>query len=137
MRLSPVFAFAAVSAALAACAPTPPPPGGFGPVAGAPRQCFFASTVSGFREVGNDRVNFRVSGRDVYQLELFGTCPELRGSEKVLLDSRGGGASVCSGLDVDLIVPTNITAAPRRCPGRSIRKLTETEVAALPAGQRP
>ena len=124
-------------AGAAACAPvTPPPPG---PLAAGPapgRQCFFPSTVSGFRE-GEDRRSayLRVSGRDVYRVDLFGPCPDLSSAERILLDSRAGGASVCEGLDVTLIVPSNI--GPQRCPARALRKLAEAEVQALPARFRP
>ena len=56
-----------VSAALAACAPPPAP--GTGPQAAArsPRQCFYASSVNNFQEVGDEAVNVRVGkGPNVY-----------------------------------------------------------------------
>lgn len=122
-----------LAATTAACAPTLPPRA---PqlVQGEPRQCFFASTVSSFRQAGDRSVNLR-AGRDVYQLELLGSCPDIRRAERVLLDSRAGGSSVCAGLDVELIVPTSV--GPRRCPGRTLRRLAEAEVRDLPAAQRP
>jgi hypothetical protein len=133
MRLAPTLAAIALLTATA-CAPVAPPPG---PLAGGPaRQCFFASTVNGFREAaGGQVVNFSVGANQVYQVELFGRCSDLGRAEKVLLDSRAGGSSVCSGLDVELIVPT--PTGPRRCPGRSLRRLTETEIAALPSREKP
>ena len=38
---------------------------------------------------------------------------------------QAGGGTICSGLDVDLIVPTPI--GPQRCPVRMIRKLAPEE----------
>ena len=132
----PLAVLALLAATAGACAPVAPPPG---PAAGggAPRQCFFASTVSGFREAAaGQRVNFRVGVNDVYAVDLFAPCPELRSAEKVLLDSRAGGSSVCSGLDVELIVPVG-NAPPKRCVGRSVRKLSPNEIAALAPRERP
>jgi hypothetical protein len=127
----------ALSATLVACAPVaPPPPPGAMAAATTGRQCFFPSTVSGFREGADRRTAYlRVSGREVYQVDLFAPCPDLASAERILLDSRGGGASVCTGLDVTLIVPGPI--GPQRCPATSLRRLAETEVEALPARYRP
>jgi hypothetical protein len=135
MRPTLLLAALALTAAAASCAPVPSPTIKPGLLAQGPRQCFFASTISGFRESGPNQVNFRVGAGDVYQLDLATACGDLRGAEKVLLDSRAAGSSVCEGLDVDLIVPA--AAGPRRCPGRGIRKLNPAEVAALPSAQRP
>lgn len=135
MRPTRLLAALALTAAATGCAPVPSPTVGPGPIAQGPRQCFFASTISGFRESAPGQVNVRVGAGDVYQLDLATPCGDLRGAEKVLLDSRAAGSSVCEGLDVDLIVPA--AAGPRRCPGRGIRKMDPAEVAALPASQRP
>lgn len=128
-----LLAAGALALSAAACAPNSSPE-----VASAAdrasRQCFFPSTVSGFREAGDRAVNLRARG-DVYRLELLAACPDLRSAEKVLLDSRAGGSSVCTGLDVTMIVPTS--TGPRRCPGRSLRKLAAAETATLPSAQRP
>lgn len=128
-----LFAAGLLTAA-AACAPAASPPGGTPLAVRQPQQCFFASTVSSYREAGDRAVNLR-AGRNAYQLELFAPCPELGRAQKILLDSRAGGSSICTGLDVEVIVPTSI--GPRRCPGRSLRRLTDAETAALPAAQRP
>jgi hypothetical protein len=124
---------AAGLAALAACAPVAPPPGALAPALGA--QCFFGSTISGFKPSGPTAVNVRSSVAGVYRVELASPCGDLRAVEKLLLDSRRSGISVCPGADVTVIASS--PAGPRSCPGRSIRKLDDAEVAALPAAERP
>lgn len=134
MSLRAAFAAALALLVVSACAPGASRPG---PELAQveQRQCFFASTVTGFREVGPQTVNVRAGAADVYRLELARACPGLGAAEKILLDSRAAGSSVCAGLDVDVLFAA--AAGPRRCPGRSLRKLSETDVAALPEGQRP
>lgn len=119
-------------AAAAACAPVTPPPGAIATAAAG--QCFFASTISGFKPAGATAVNVRSATAGVYRVELASPC-DVRTAEKVLLDSRAAGLSVCPGADVTLIASG--PAGPRSCPGRSLRKLAEAEVAALPPAERP
>ena len=97
----------------------------------AERSCFWPSAVNGFTDAGRDRVYVHTGPNDVYLFEIFGTCPDLNFTEKLALKTRGSGM-VCSGLDVDLIVPSTI--GPQRCPVRMIHKLSEAERAALRNG---
>jgi hypothetical protein len=134
--LRSVRSFAALGAAgagLLACAPVAPPPGPF--AAAASSQCFFSSTVSGFKPAGPGAVNVRSATSGVYRVDLAAPCGDLRAAERILLDSRASGASVCPGADVTMIVSS--PAGARACPGRSIRKLSETEVAGLPQAEQP
>ncbi len=132
-----LFAAAALTLAAAACTPVAPPPGGGGggPIAAAGGECFFASTITTFKPSGATAVNVRSSNAGVYRAELAAPCGDLRAAEKVLLDSRSAGASVCAGADATLIVSS--PAGSRACPARSLRRLTDTEVASLPAAERP
>jgi len=104
------------------------------PAAKAHQQCFYARNVDNFTPVDERTVNIRVGVKDVYQLDLFAPCNDLKWNETIAIRSRGS-SWICSGLDVELISPTPI--GPQRCPVRSLRKLTPEEVAALPAKQRP
>lgn len=88
------------------------------------RQCFFPSQVTGYTEAGENQIYVHTGPRDVYLFETFGNCHDLKWSEAIGFDHRGTG-TICSGLDVTLIVPTPI--GPRRCPVRMIRKLNEAE----------
>lgn len=91
------------------------------------RSCFWPSQVNGFTDAGRERVYVHTGPNDVYLFQIFGTCPDLNFTETLALKTRGSGM-VCSGLDVDLIVPTPI--GPQRCPVRMIHKLSEAEMAA-------
>jgi hypothetical protein len=90
------------------------------------RQCFFLSQVNGYHHVKGSRDRIRVSTgpSDTYEFQVFGLCPYLDDAETMGFDQRGGG-TICSGLDVDLIVPT--PTGPQRCPVRMIRKLGPDE----------
>lgn len=91
------------------------------------RSCFWPSQVSGFTDAGREQVYVQTGPNDVYLFQIFGTCPDLNFTETLALKTRGTGM-VCSGLDVDLIVPSTI--GPQRCPVRMIRKLSDSEMAA-------
>lgn len=98
------------------------------------RQCFWTSQVNNFAAQDDRVVNVRVGVKDVYRLEIFGTCPEIDWTQKIALVSRPG-STICTGLDAELIVPSAI--GPQRCPVRTVRKLTPAEVAALPPKAKP
>ena len=123
-------------AALAACAPQSADPAAPGSSAAAPRQCFFASSVSSYREVDETAVNLRVGVKQVWRLDFEGSCPGVEWSRgRIGLVRRGGGGAICRGFDVDVVVQDEIH--PRRCLVRDVRRLTDAEVAALPAAQTP
>jgi hypothetical protein len=99
------------------------------------RQCFFSSSVSGFRnaprsESGSERIYVDVGVRDTYLFEVFGTCRDLDFSNQIALVSRGGSSTICRGIDVDLLVPRPGFGSPDRCPVQMIHKLTAEERAA-------
>lgn len=98
------------------------------------RQCFWTNQVNNFAAESDRVVNVRVGVKDIYRLEIFGTCPEIDWTQKIAIVSRGG-STICSGLDADLVVPSSI--GPQRCTVRNVRKLTPEEVAALPPKAKP
>ncbi len=105
---------------------------------GAARACFFASQLSNWTDAKNGVVYLRVGVNDVYELKLVGSCPDLAWAETIGIETRGGGASVCSGLDVNIIVPRQAThGIPIRCMGSELRKLSPEEARALPPKLRP
>ncbi len=106
--------------------------------ADSPRACFFANQISSWKEAGDQTVNLRVGVSDFYQLRLLAPCPDLKWAEAIGLETHGGADTICSGLDVDVIIPGRVThSAPQRCMATSLHKLTKDEVAALPKGQKP
>jgi hypothetical protein len=98
------------------------------------RDCFWAQNVNGFAAPDEHTVNIKVGVHDVYQMELFGTCPDVDWNNRIALVSRGS-SNICSGLDAEIVTRSPI--GPQRCPVRNIRKLTPAEVAALPKRGRP
>ena len=97
-------------------------------------QCFFARNMTSFAPVGREKLNIRVGVNDYYQIDLLGTCQDLDWSQRIGLQSRGSDW-ICSGLDVTIIVPSQI--GPQRCNASSIHKLTPAEVAAIPKKEKP
>ena len=98
------------------------------------RQCFWSHQVNSFAAQGDRLVNLRVGVKDYFQLELMGPCPDVDWTQKIALVSRGG-STICSGLDAEIVTPSPI--GPQKCPVKSVRKVTPTEVAALPKGAKP
>ena len=98
--------------------------------------CFWARDVNGFAAVDDRTVNLRIGVHDVYQLKLFGNCPDIDWSMRIGIKSRGS-SWICegNGLDLELVSPSPI--GPERCPVTSVRKLTTEEVTAIPKRQRP
>jgi hypothetical protein len=128
MTMRRLIALAALCAIgpLAGAAQAKPPPGD--------RACFHASNVSGFRAPDDKTVYVRVGVRDIYQMEMMGSCPQIDWAEKIGIRTRGS-EFICSGLDADLISPTSI--GPQRCPVRMLRKLSPEEAKALPPKSKP
>jgi hypothetical protein len=98
------------------------------------QDCFYARNVNGYSAVGDNILNIRVGVKDVYQLKLMGSCPDLDWNNSIALKSRGS-SWICSALDAEVITHSQI--GPQRCPVSEMRKLTPAEVAALPPKQKP
>ena len=98
------------------------------------RQCFLVSQVNGFNAVNRDTVQVSVGASTIYQLELFGGCPEIDWSQRIGIRSTGGSSWACSGLDAELIVPSPLGV--QRCQVSSIRQLTPAEVQASRAKRK-
>lgn len=102
------------------------------------KACFFANQLSSWKEAGDKTVNLRVGVGDIYQLTLIAPCPDLPYAEAVGIETRGGSSTICSGLDVSLVLPRGVAqAGPQRCMAASLRKLTPEEIRALPRKERP
>jgi hypothetical protein len=97
-------------------------------------QCFWTDQVNNFASNDNRIVNLRVGVSEVYQLEMFGRCLDVDWTHNIAVVSRGG-SHICSGLDAEIIAPSRIGS--QRCPVKSVRKLTDAEIKALPKGSRP
>lgn len=98
------------------------------------RQCFWANRVTNFASTDNKTINVRVGVKDVYQFEMLGACPDVEWSTRIAIVSRGSN-SICTGLDAEIIAPGPL--GPERCFVRNVRKLSPSEIAALPRRARP
>lgn len=99
-----------------------------------PRQCFWTQRVTNFASSDERIVNVRVGVKEVWQLEMLGRCHDVDWTTQIALRSRGS-SHICSGLDAEVIAPSPI--GPQRCAVKSVRKLTEAEIKALPKRARP
>lgn len=129
---------AAAAVLTVSCAPT----ASTGDSAEAPsrsRQCFSTQQVNNFRQGRPDQVFLKVGSRDVYELNAAGGCRDLNFANRLAIVSDLGGMSgsrLCTDDWARVIVPGS-TSAAEVCRVRITRKLTEAEVEALPANQRP
>lgn len=99
------------------------------------RACFFADQINGWRQAGDSAVLVNVGAKDVYRLDLFGPCRDLDTNFTIGVETRGGGNSICQGLDATVIAHS--PTGPMRCPVTKVTKLTPEEIAALPKKDRP
>jgi hypothetical protein len=132
------IALTAVAAALVSLSAAAPAAVAKSPLEGAERpakrQCFWTHQINGFAASDDRFVNVRVGVKDVYQFEMLGRCPDVDWSTRIAVVSRGS-SRICDGLDAEVIAPSPI--GPMRCPVRTVRKLSPTEVAALKGRGRP
>lgn len=94
-----------------------------------PRDCFNSNAVSGFSAPDDKTIYVTVGASKVYELKVLGSCPNLDWTQSIGLKSRGS-SFICTGMDVDLIVPQDGMGHPLRCAVRTVRRLTAEEVAA-------
>lgn len=94
------------------------------------RQCFWVNQVNGFSSPDDQTVYVDVAVHDVYELKLFGPCPNVDWTQRIGVKPWGGMSNVCTGADLDLIVP-QVGMSPMKCHVRAMRKLTDDEAKAL------
>jgi len=106
------------------------------PAAAAGRQCFWAEQVNNWTAADDEKTAYlKVGVKDVYRADLFGPCMDLDTAQSIGVRTRGGGSSICDGMDVELIVGSPL--GPQRCQVSKLTKLTPEEIAALPAKLKP
>jgi len=130
VRTALIVATLALSA-VAACAPSSPAL----TQSGSQRTCFFAQEVDSFASSDDRQVYVRTSRNEVFELTTMG-CTNVDWSHQIGIAPRGGGTSICSSMDADLIVP-DLPGGRTTCPVTGVRRLTDAELAALPERDRP
>lgn len=102
----------------------------------AKNQCFWARNATSFAAPDDRTVYVEVNSRDVYRFDLMIPCQDIDWNQHLALVTRGGGGSICTGMDAEIV--SHATGIGRqRCPITHMRKLTPEEIVALPRGARP
>ncbi|MDB5448709.1 MAG: hypothetical protein JWQ97_4026 [Phenylobacterium sp.] len=135
--------------ALAACTdayPPPPPPGPPLPVAavGPPSMadgCFRTHDITN-HTIGDDRTLYiSVNNRDVYRLEMSGSClAGATSSDPIIMREPPGTPYACRPIDLDISISHGGLGSggiPTPCIVQSMVRLAPAEVAALPPRFRP
>ena len=112
------------AALLGGCAANPPQQA----TGSSNRSCFLASQVNDFDSVDDDTIYVTVGANRMYELQLFGTCPDIDFKTRIGLRATSGSPWICRGLDAELLVPNPI--GPQRCLVRNVRELSPPEVEA-------
>lgn len=95
----------------------------------AKRSCFFSSQINDWGADRDEKTAYLyVGAKEVYRAELFSRCDGLDSALAIGVETRGGGSSICDGMDLELLVRSPI--GPQRCLVTKLTKLTPEEVAA-------
>ncbi len=101
------------------------------------RDCFRNFNWQGWSPSSEgDSLYLRVGRNEVYQVELTPGSRVRRGPGRFLINRSRGNGFVCSPLDLDLSLADHLGFERPLFP-QSIRRLSEEEVAALPASETP
>ena len=98
------------------------------------RQCFLPGQVNGFTALDRDTVHVNVSASRVYELELFGDCPEVDWEQRIGIRSTGGSSWVVPGPRRG--AHRSQSAGALRCQVSNIRRLSDEEVQAWRESRR-
>lgn len=98
------------------------------------RQCFSASSISGFSDAGPDRALVRIGFQETWELTLSPGCPDVNWAMRIGIVSRGS-QRICTGRPAELVVPS-ATGAGQRCLVSNVRRLPPQEAAAA-RGETP
>lgn len=131
-RMFPLLMIAVGATALSACAMsgnTPSPSGA------SERQCFYADQVDNFRG-NNQTLYIRARNKDVFELKTLGYCDNIDFAFRIGFVPDAGFNRLCTG-DVSRILVSGGTPPRAPCRVQVVKKLSEAEVAALPARDRP
>lgn len=103
-------------------------PSGTGPVA---TPCFYLNDVDQLKADGARTLYARVSGRRYYRIDLRSECPGLQGNSEPPVLTSEPTSQVCGPMNLDIHVQGEL------CMPKSIVRLTDAEVAALPKSVKP
>ena len=127
------LALALTLTSLAACAPGPPAVH----AAAAERQCFWASSLTNFRQGDHGSVYVRDRSDQVFEVSTLERCQDLDLASAVAIESDHSSIGrLCVG-DRARITMRSLGGEPVNCRASIDRRLSTEEIAALPDNQRP
>jgi len=99
--------------------------------------CFFSNSWQGWSaSADGDALYLRVNLHDIYRVDLIPGSHVRKDSDRFLVSKVRGSNSICSPLDLDLTLSDHHGFREPLFP-RSLRKLTPTEIAAIPRKNLP
>ena len=102
------------------------------------RNCFTVNNWHGWSSPSPDVLYLAVNFRDVYKAELTQPVQGLDPAYTVLISDETGPQSICSAVDLHLIMTRRGGGGGRRgLIARSLTRLTPEEIAAIPKRDRP
>lgn len=131
-RVLPLLLIAAGATALSACAPPAGTEGAKPSTRG--QQCFYTDQVDNFRG-NNQTLYIRARNKDVFELQTLGYCADIDFAFSIGFVPDGFNR-LCTG-DFSRIVVSGGATPYAPCRVQVVKKLTEAEVMALPARDRP
>jgi hypothetical protein len=101
------------------------------------RQCFYQQQIDNFRSGGVAQTLYlKVRGAGVFEVSTAGACNDLGDAFRLAIVPETGASRLCTDDWVTLATPGS-TSPVQTCRARIEKKLTDAEVAALPARYRP
>lgn len=97
--------------------------------------CFFSSSWEGWRSPDANTIYLRIGIKEIYKVDLSAGSPLLLYPDATLVSRFHGTDTVCSPLDLDIIVHEGGQSDP--IIAKSITKLTAEQVAAIPKKYLP
>jgi hypothetical protein len=100
-------------------------------------ECFFVSQFESWKAGADAQTMYiRVSGRRFYRLDMGNRCNEMSWPGATLVNHFHGSA-ICSPLDWDMQVSQGVGGMVAPCIVKKMTRLSDAEVTALPAKQKP
>ncbi|WEK58243.1 MAG: DUF6491 family protein [Candidatus Brevundimonas phytovorans] len=130
-RVFPLLLLAG-AVALSACAPMSAQDGAQPP---ARSQCFYTDQVDNFRG-DNQTLYIRTRNKDVFELQTLGYCADIDFAFGIGFVPDASLSRLCTG-DFSRILVSGGPTPRQPCRVQVVKKLTEAEVTALPARDRP
>ena len=122
-----------------ACAPVTPPVGAHvSESSSAERVCFSEEQIRNFRSTSTGTLYLKVWGSNAgtYQLSTSGGCLDLNSALKISIRPAMGMGRLCAG-DWATVAAPGSTGPLETCRALIDKRLTDAEIAALPARDRP